>query len=275
MQIDSKTLLFGVIGNPIVHSLSPVMHNAAFAHTGINGAYLAFNVKDVKSSIAGIKGLGIRGMSVTIPHKISVMEYLDEIDKDALEIGAVNTIINKDGKLFGFNSDCLGASSALLEKTEIKGKKVVMLGAGGAARAIGYGIKSAGGDLSIYNILEDEGRTLAADLNVDYFHLSEYKKIQCDILINATPIGMTPDIDNMPVPETVLNEEMVVMDVVYNPLKTKFLKKAEKLGCKTVDGVSMFVYQGVAQFESWTQTEAPVDVMRKTVLDALMAHAEI
>ncbi len=269
MQIDAKTLLYGVIGDPIVHSLSPVMHNAAFAHTGINGAYLAFNVKDVTSAIAGIKGLGIKGMSVTIPHKISVMEYLDEIDEDAVKIGAVNTIINRDGKLFGFNSDCLGASSALLEKTDIKGKKVVMLGAGGAARAIGYGITSNGGDLTIFNILEDEGQALADDLNVDYFHLSEYNKIQCDILINATPIGMTPDIDNMPVPETVLNKDMVVMDVVYNPLKTKLLKEAEEIGCKTVDGVSMFVYQGVAQFESWTQTKAPVDIMRKTVLDAL------
>jgi len=269
MDINAGTSLFCVIGDPISHSLSPVMHNSAFAHIGYNGVYLAFNVKQVSSAIAGIKGLGIKGVSVTIPHKLTVMEFLDEIDESAVKIGAVNTIINRQGKLYGSNTDYLGATNALLEKTSIKDKNVIMIGAGGAARAIGYGILSEGGRLKIVNILEDEGKQLARDLDVEYYPLQDYKDYNCQILINATPIGMSPNIDEMPIKKEYLQKDMVVMDVVYNPLKTRLLKEAEDIGCITIGGVSMFVYQGVAQFELWTGKKAPVDVMRKTVLDAL------
>ncbi|MBA3019178.1 MAG: shikimate dehydrogenase [Proteobacteria bacterium] len=269
MDINAGTSLFCVIGDPISHSLSPVMHNSAFAHIGYNGVYLAFNVKQVSSAIAGIKGLGIKGVSVTIPHKLTVMEFLDEIDESAVKIGAVNTIVNRQGKLYGSNTDYLGATNALLEKTSIKDKNVIMIGAGGAARAIGYGILSEGGRLKIVNILEDEGKQLARDLDVEYYPLQDYKDYNCQILINATPIGMSPNIDEMPIKKEYLQKDMVVMDVVYNPLKTRLLKEAEDIGCITIGGVSMFVYQGVAQFELWTGKKAPVDVMRKTVLDAL------
>lgn len=269
MNINASTSLFCVIGDPISHSLSPVMHNSAFAHIGYNGVYLAFNVKQVSSAIAGIKGLGIKGVSVTIPHKLTVMEFLDEIDESAVKIGAVNTIVNRQGKLYGSNTDYLGATNALLEKTSIKDKNVIMIGAGGAARAIGYGILSEGGRLKIVNILEDEGKQLARDLDVEYYPLQDYKDYNCQILINATPIGMSPNIDEMPIKKEYLQKDMVVMDVVYNPLKTRLLKEAEDIGCITIGGVSMFVYQGVAQFELWTGKKAPVDVMRKTVLDAL------
>ena len=269
MNINASTSLFCVIGDPISHSLSPVMHNSAFAHIGYNGVYLAFNVKEVSSAIAGIKGLGIKGVSVTIPHKLTVMEFLDEIDESAIKIGAVNTIVNRQEKLYGSNTDYLGAINALLEKTSIKDKNVIMIGAGGAARAIGYGILSEGGRLKIVNILEDEGKQLARDLDVEYYPLQDYKDYNCQILINATPIGMSPNIDEMPIKKEYLQKDMVVMDVVYNPLKTRLLKEAEDIGCITIGGVSMFVYQGVAQFELWTGKKAPVDVMRKTVLDAL------
>jgi shikimate dehydrogenase len=272
MNINASTSLFCVIGNPISHSLSPVMHNSAFAHIGHNGVYLAFNVKEVSSAIAGIKGLGIKGVSVTIPHKLTVMEFLDEIDESAIKIGAVNTIVNRQGKLYGSNTDYLGATNALLEKTSIKDKNVIMIGAGGAARAIGYGILSEGGRLKIVNILEDEGKQLARDLDVEYYPLQDYKDYNCQILINATPIGMSPNIDEMPIKKEYLQKDMVVMDVVYNPLKTRLLKEAEDIGCITIGGVSMFVYQGVAQFELWTGKKAPVDVMRKTVLDALVIY---
>lgn len=269
MDIDANTSLFCVIGDPISHSLSPVMHNSAFADTGYKGVYLAFNVKDVASAVAGIRGLGIKGVSVTIPHKLTVMEFLDEIDESAIKIGAVNTIINRQGKLFGSNTDYLGATNALLEKTSIKDKDVIIIGAGGAARAIGYGILSEGGRLTIVNVLEDEGKQLARDLAVEYYPLQEYKDYDCQILINATPIGMDPNIDEMPIKKEYLQKDMVVMDIVYNPLKTRLLKEAEDIGCITIGGVSMFVHQGVAQFELWTGKKAPVDVMRKTVLDAL------
>jgi shikimate dehydrogenase len=268
-NIDSKTYLYGVIGDPISHSLSPVMHNSAFSHLGYNAAYLAFNVKDVAAAVSGVRGLGIKGLSVTIPHKITIMDYLDEMDDDAVKIGAVNTVVNKDGYLYGYNSDCLGAINALREKTEIKGKNVVLVGAGGAARAIGFGILSEGANLTIVNILEDEGTILAKDLGVEYYHLSDFNKVDYQILINATPVGMTPDTGSMPVKKEELKEGAVVMDIIYNPLKTRLLTEAENLGCAIIDGVSMFVYQGVSQFESWTGKKAPVDIMRSTVLDAL------
>ncbi len=269
ININAKTSLYCVLGNPVSHSLSPVMHNAGFSRTGYNGAYLAFNVDDITSAVTGIRALGIKGASVTIPHKVSVMAYLDKIDDQALKIGAVNTVVNKDGRLSGYNTDCLGAVNALREKTDIKNKEIIMIGAGGAARAIGFGILAEGGKLTILNILEDEGKNLAKDLDVEYYHLSEINRFGCEILINSTPVGMTPDVDNMPVEKDFLKKDMVVMDIVYNPLKTRLLKEAENLGCITVDGVSMFVYQGVAQFEMWTGKKAPVDLMRRVVLDTL------
>jgi shikimate dehydrogenase len=270
-MINSNTSLYAVLGDPVSHSLSPVMHNSAFSHIRYNGVYLAFNVKsgDLASAISGIKALGIKGASITIPHKVAVMEFLDEVDEKALKIGAVNTIVNRDGKLFGYNTDCLGATDALLEKTGIKDKDVVILGSGGAARAIGFGIVSEGGRLTISGVLKDEGENLAKDLGVDYYHLSEFRNIDCRILINATPVGMTPYTEAMPIQSEDLNKDMVVMDIVYNPIKTRLLKKAEDIGCITVDGASMFVYQGAAQFEMWTGKKAPVDIMRSTVLNVL------
>lgn len=270
-MIDSNTFLYAVLGDPVSHSLSPFMHNSAFIHIGYNGVYLAFNVKGrgLASAISGIKALGIKGASITIPHKVAVMEFLDELDEKALKIGAVNTIVNRDGKLFGYNTDCLGATNALLEKTDIKDKDVVILGSGGAARATGFGIVSEGGKLTILGVLKDEGEKLAKNLGVNYYHLSELGNIDCSILINATPVGMTPDTKAMPVQRQDLKKEMVVMDIVYNPIKTRLLKEAEDLGCITVNGASMFVYQGVAQFEIWTGKKAPVDIMRKSVLSAL------
>jgi shikimate dehydrogenase len=269
MAIDTSTFLYCVLGDPVSHSLSPAMHNNAFSHIGYNGVYLAFRVTDIGAAMTGVKALGIKGASVTIPHKVTVMDGLDEIDEQALKIGAVNTIVHDQGKLFGYNTDCLGATNALLEKTSIQDKDVVLIGAGGAARAIGFGILSEGGRLTIVNILEDEGKLLARDLGVDYYHLSEFNKVHGQILIHATPVGMSPNVEAMPIQPEDLNKEMVVMDIVYNPLKTRLLKEAEKIGCTTIDGVSMFVQQGVAQFEMWTGQKAPVDRMRETVLHAL------
>ncbi|MBF0225966.1 MAG: shikimate dehydrogenase [Desulfobacterales bacterium] len=271
MKINASTSLFCVIGDPVSHSLSPIMHNAAFEHLNINAVYLAFNVKNVDSAISGIRDLGIKGTSVTIPHKVKVMNFLDKIDDTALKIGAVNTIVNQDGKLLGFNTDCLGAVKALMNKTPIKNKKVVLLGAGGAARAIGFGILNEGGNLSILNILEDEGQSLAKSLGVNYYHLSEYKKVDYEILINTTPVGMFPDVDKSPIPKDGIIKGSVIMDIIYNPLKTKLLHDAEAEGCLTIDGTNMFVYQGAIQFEMWTHQKAPIDIMKKTVIEELSA----
>lgn len=268
--MDARTLVYGVIGDPIEHSLSPVMHNRAFRHVGYNGAYLAFHVQTLdRDTIHGIKALGIQGLSVTIPHKVTVMDLIDDVDDQARKIGAVNTLVNDNGNLTGCNTDCIGAVKALEEKTGIQGREVVMIGAGGAARAVGYGVLSGGGRLTIVNMLQDEGEALASELDVSYYPLADFSRLDYEILINTTPVGMSPDTDAMPVPPNNLKPGAVVMDIIYNPLQTKLLREAKKIGCSTVDGVSMFVFQGAAQFELWTRQNAPLDLMRQTVLDAL------
>ncbi len=269
MNINSKTALYGVFGNPIAHSLSPLMHNLAFESCGINSVYLAFNVTDIETAVNGIKALNIKGVSVTIPHKITVMEYLDEIDQNALKIGAVNTIVNRDGMLSGFNSDGIGAMMALKQKTAIDNRRIALIGAGGAARAIADAVTTAKAGLTIINRTRSRGEALARDFNADFLPPQEISQRKFDILINTTPLGMTPNIHSMPIPADELSREMVVMDIVYNPLKTKLLQEAEKKGCQTVDGLAMFVYQGAFQFELWTGRKAPVNLMRKTVEKAL------
>jgi len=268
MIIDTGTRLYGVFGNPVSHSLSPLMHNAAFAHAKYNAVYLAFKIEDIAAAVSAVRAFAVQGVSVTIPHKVSIMPYLDKIDPLAKEIGAVNTVINRNGMLIGYNSDCLGAVRALREKTEIAGKKIAVIGAGGAARAIGFGIKAEKGHVTIVSRSAEKGEILAKAMNADFLPLAAVNA-DFDIVINTTPVGMTPNTEKMPIPPDLLRQGMTVMDIVYNPLQTMLLKEAKKRGCVTVDGLSMFVYQGAFQFELWTGKPAPVDLMRKTVLQAL------
>jgi len=261
--------LYVVVGNPIGHSLSPVMHNSALAHSGLDGHYLAFRVENIAAAVDGIRGLGIRGASVTIPHKISVLPYLDKVDPMAADIGAVNTVVNRDGVLHGYNSDCVGAIKALAEKTVIKGREVAVIGAGGGARALGFGLKREGGIVTIINRTASRGEKLARDLGCRFRPLAELKKLPYHIVVNATPAGMTPDVNSTPLAPKLMAPEMVAMDMVYNPLKTRFLKEAQSVGCTIIDGVSMFVHQGAVQFELWTGKKAPLDVMRRVVLEEL------
>jgi len=266
---DAGTRVYAVIGDPVAHSLSPVMHNAGFAKISYNGIFLAFKVTDLPSAIGGIRSLGISGASVTIPHKTAILPLLDEIDERATDIGAVNTVVHRNGKLLGFNTDCAGAVAALSGKTEIQGKQVWIIGAGGAAKAVGYGVVSEGGRLTLLNRTRRKGELLAADLGAEFKPLSEIKRIDCDVLINTTSVGMVPDSWAMPVTPDGIERGMTVMDIIYNPLKTRLLRTAEKRGCVTVDGVAMFVHQGAAQFELWTGREAPVEMMQKVVLKNL------
>jgi shikimate dehydrogenase len=261
--------IYAVFGDPVSHSLSPVMHNSALAHTGLDGLYLAFRVKDIAAAVSGVRGLGIRGVSITIPHKVGVMEYLDQVDTLAGEIGAVNTIVNRQGKLYGYNSDCAGAVKALMEKTGIRGKAVAVIGAGGAARAVGFGVRQEGGRLIIINRSKENGESLAAELDCEFKPLSEVRRLPYHIVINATSAGMTPHDTDSPLSDALLEDGMVVMDLVYNPLKTRLLREAEKRGCIAIDGVAMLVHQGAVQFELWTGRKAPVEVMRKVVLEEL------
>lgn len=252
MKIDSQTKLCCIIGNPVEHSLSPAMHNTAYKELGLNFAYLALKVDDVKNAIAGIRSLGIRGTSVTVPHKISVMQYLDDIDETAKKIGAVNTIVNNNGKLIGYNTDYLGAIKALEEKTSLKGKNVILIGSGGAARAIAFGLQQKQAQITILNRNYDKTKLLDAD-----------------ILIHATPIGMSPNIGKSLIPNEYLNTALLVFDIVYNPKETKLIQDAKKIGCTIVYGYKMLLYQAVAQFQLFTGEKAPISIMEKELLKNL------
>ncbi|KAF0187489.1 MAG: shikimate [Desulfobulbaceae bacterium] len=265
--INGKTALYGIIGNPVSHSLSPLMHNAAFAELGENSVYLPFPVVELTAGIEGIKALGVKGVSVTIPYKEAVIPLLDEIEVVARQIGAVNTLVIKDvhGKqqLCGSNTDWLGATRALAEKVSLAGTAVVLLGAGGSARAIGFGLRQLGAQVVLCSRTEARGRALAADLGCPWHSLQDVENLQGDVLINATSVGMQPTPHVSPVPSKMLGRFQVVMDIVYAPLETLLLSEAKAAGCQVINGLEMLLYQGVAQFELWTGKSAPVALMRE------------
>ena len=269
MVINQYTELYGVIGNPVRHSLSPLMHNASFAHENINAAYLAFESNDIEGAIRGMRGLGIKGLSVTIPHKAAVMPLLDEVEPLAMDIGAVNTVVNKNNKLIGYNTDATGALRALSDVVNVNGKKCVILGAGGAARAIGYILKRNNVSLMIANRGVERGKALSNALDSPFIEMDQLENIDVDMLINTTPVGMSPNVNFCPVPDNALKPGMTVMDIIYNPKTTRLLQVAVNKGCQTINGLGMFVYQGAEQFSLWTGKDAPVDTMKKVVEEAL------
>lgn len=266
--------LFGVFGDPIAHSLSPLMHNTAFAHAGANALLLPFEVKDIGAAVSAVRHLNILGAAVTIPHKVRVMEFLDTLDAPAQAIGAVNTIVNRDGILTGYNSDGIGALQALSERETVAGKQVAIIGAGGAARAIGYCLGQAGARILVANRTVAAGERLAASLNASFLPLAEIARARCQIMINTTPLGMAPRRQETPVPAAVFKKGLTVMDIVYTPLKTRFLTEAAAAGCRTIDGLAMFVNQGAFQFEQWTGLRAPIPVMRRAVRNALASEGK-
>jgi shikimate dehydrogenase len=268
-QVGNTTKLFGVFGDPVAHSLSPAMHNRAFSFAGYKGVYLPFHVEEIEPAVMAVRTLGLRGISVTLPHKVAVMEYLDRLDPQAERIGAVNTIVNADGILSGYNTDCFGAVGALAQHTDIRDKDVAIIGAGGAARAIGWGIVDAGGKVIVVNRSVEKGEQLAGDLSAGFVPLDGANELAADIVVNTTPLGMHPHTGIMPVPAGIFRRGMLVMDIVYTPLKTEFLKQAQAAGSRIVDGLTMFVLQGARQFELWTGLEAPVAAMREAVLEQL------
>lgn len=253
----------------MAHTLGPRMHNAAFGAKGVDAVYLAFETTDAEDSLRAMRALGIRGMSVTIPYKSTVLPMLDEVSDLAKGIGAVNTIVNCNGRLAGHNTDAPGALRALEDKTCLDGKSCAIVGAGGAARAIGYGLRSRGVPLTIVNRSREKGEALADALGCNYAPIVDLDKISVDLLVHATPAGMFPHSERCIVPSNALKEGMLVMDTVYNPMETALLKLARKRGCSAVNGLGMFIYQGAAQFRLWTDLDAPVDVMAHAVEEAL------
>ena len=281
--IDCNTQLCAVIGNPVKHSLSPAIHNAAFEFLDLNFVYIACPVEDVKGALAGMRALkNFRGMSVTIPHKIEVMKYVDEIDDVDRNIGSINTIIHDQDRLIGSGTDGTGALRALSESgVNIDGKNILMLGAGGASRAISFTLaqKTRLNELSILDIDETQLNGLRKDLEtgtdatINAGLMSENTLAnemgKADVIIHCTPIGMHPNVDSSLIPPELFRPEQVVFDIVYTPLETKLLVEARSRGLKVIPGVEMFINQAALQFEQFTGVDAPVDVMRRVVMENL------
>lgn len=255
--------IFGLAGNPVKESKGFLIHNAAFKKSGMNNVYVNFLTDDVGRFINGFKKI-VSGLSITMPHKQEIMKNIDKIDARAKKIGAVNTVVKKNNKLFGFNTDCDGAIEAIEAKTKIAGKKVVLLGAGGVARAIAFGINEKKGKLIILNRTIKKAEKLAKEIGCEFGNLDKINEIKPEILINCTSIGMFPDINRSPVNKKLL-KKMVVFDTIYNPENTKLLKAAAKNGCKTISGVEMFINQARQQFKLWTGKEINTEIMRKAL----------
>lgn len=269
MKINGKTLMYGFFGETFEKSMTYAMYNTAFQTLGLNCVYVPFVVNNLKKAVEGIRHLGIKGVGITIPYKISIIKYLDCLDKNAKRIGAVNVVINNNGKLIGGNTDGEGAVMALKEKTGIKGKKVILLGAGGVARAIAHAIKDAGGKLVILNRTVTQARRLSLIFNTEYGSLNQLENFvkDADILINATSVGMDPLINNSLVDPKLMHRKLVVQEVIVNPKETKLIKDAKKADCTTVTGDLTLFWQAVLKFKLFTGFEAPVKIMEQALFN--------
>lgn len=274
MSISAKTRLCMVIGDPIAHSLGPEMHNRAYAEVGLadDYVYVAAQVSSaaIDDFIGGVRAMGVRGVSCTIPHKVDVVKHLDKLDLIAEKIGAANTIVNDEGILTGYNTDWLGAVIPLEQLTSLEDKQVALIGAGGAARAIAYGVTSRGARLTVYNRNLDKARQLAADFGAEVGSFDNLETIKAmDIIINATSLGMTPHQATSPLPAEFITNNQIVFDIVYTPYETQLLRDAKTRGAQVIHGSEMLLQQGLAQFKLFTGVDAPAGVMREALLQAL------
>jgi shikimate dehydrogenase len=287
LSITGKTQVCALIGDPVEHTVSPAMHNAAFKKLGLDYIYLPFRVKseELADAVDGLRALNVRGFNVTIPHKVFIIPLLDSLDPLAEKIGAVNTVVNDGGALKGYNTDAEGFLRALREHgVEPRGKNIVILGAGGASRAISYGVAKEGARLTILNrkieldwakniarlIKKELGQVVkAGELNSRL--LSEALE-KANVLVNATSVGMSPANNRSPVPARLLKRHLIVFDIVYNPILTRLLKEAKAAGARVIGGVDMLVWQGALAFEKWTERPAPVDLMRREAVKRLGSH---
>jgi shikimate dehydrogenase len=279
MEMSGKTTVCGLIGDPVGHSMSPAMQNAAFRRLGLDYAYVPFRVEssDLANAISAVRALHIRGLNVTIPHKLAVIPLLDRLDNLAARIGAVNTIVNDAGLLTGYNTDAPGFLQPLRQQRfEPSGKRVLILGSGGAARAVAFSLMDGGATLTILNRTANRARELAAQLSsqfdgqvagglLDNQNLAEGVD-GADLLVNTTSVGMGGVSNGTPVPAGLLRPGLVVYDIVYNPVRTRLLREAETAGCITVSGIDMLAWQGALAFERWTGRPAPIDLMREEII---------
>ncbi len=274
MKIDSSTNLFCIFGNPVKQSLSPVIHNALFDHYNLNSVYLAFNPENIKAAVDSVRTLNIKGASITIPFKIEVMKNIDKISIEAERIGSVNTLVNSDGVVKGYNTDGYGILQPLKDLgINLNGKKILILGNGGSARSTAFSLINNEAEVVISGRSDEKIKTLASDLNkiknsADSINLNFLDKDfmkNIDVIINTTPVGMTPDDRSTPIDASLLNEKHIVFDIVYKPDKTQLLLAAEAKGCTVIKGINMLIYQAMKQFELWTGIIPDTEFIFKTL----------
>jgi 3-dehydroquinate dehydratase/shikimate dehydrogenase len=273
-DINEETEVYGVIGDPIGHTLSPVLHNSCFRHLNLNKVYLPFRVpaEDLDAFMADCRALNVKGLSVTIPHKEQVLEYCTKIDGAVKGIGAANTILCHDKEILGLNTDYRAAMACLDErlgtaerKTPLAGHTALVLGAGGAARALAFGLRRRGADVAIAGRTPQRAERLAEELHCRTIPWEHRHKIQAEVIVNATPVGMHPNVDETPYDAHYLKPSTLVFDTVYNPEHTLLLKEARHRSCKTISGVEMFVGQAALQFQRFTGQEPPIEVMQESL----------
>lgn len=261
-MITARTQTCGIVLHPAGHTRSPAMHNAAFAATGIDAVYVAFDVAPdgLANAMSGVRALGFSQVAVSIPHKQAIMPLLDEIEPTARRIGAVNTVTRRDARLIGSNTDWLGAVRALERATELAGKDAVVLGAGGAARAVVYGLQERGARVTVLNRTESRAEALASELDAaGAGPITALAETACDVLVNTTSVGLRTDAS--PIAAAAIPAAAVVLDAVYEPPETRLLRDAAARGAQTVGGKWMLVHQAAEQFHAWTGERAPIEVM--------------
>jgi len=272
-QVDAATRVYGVAGDPVAHSLSPVMLNTAFRRENVNGVYLALHAKSVEDLLACIRDIPIAGLSITMPYKDQLLKHLDKSDPWTAKIGACNTLVRgQDGKLFGFNTDVNGVVRPLELRIRLQGAKVLVLGAGGAARAAVFGLKERGAEVFILNRTAAAAQKLAKQARAKVINRTMLKKLAFDVIVNATPVGMEGNRDPLPISEQEMNAKYF-FEMVYNPAETRMIKMARARGLHVIAGSEMFVQQGARQFEIWTGKPAPLLEMQRVVEHALAQQA--
>lgn len=275
-RISARTQICMIWGDPVLHSLSPAMHNAAYRALGVDDSFVfvaaRVSAEQLPAAVQGAKAMGLRGVTCTIPHKTNILKYLDHLDPMAARIGAVNTVVlNQEGQWTGYNTDWLGIIRPLQQHTRLLHKRVAIIGAGGTARAAAFGVRECGvSDILIFNRTLEKGLSLAQELQASAYSLDDFERLSdCDILIQTTSVGMTPHLDHTPVPQEYLRSHHLVMDVVYTPRYTRLLQEAQQVGASIITGTEMFLHQGMAQFSLYTGMSAPEQVMRQVIEQAL------
>lgn len=270
MSINGHTQICLIVGEPVEHSLSPAMHNAAYEALGLDGdfVYVAARVAqgDLARAVAGVRSMGFRGLTCTIPHKTAILPLLDEVDPVAARIGAVNSVVQRAGRLCGYNTDWLGIVRPLEAHGTLAGKRAAVIGAGGTARAATFGLQERGCTVTLFNRTLANAEEIAAEAACEAYALDEISRVaQADIIVQTTSVGMTPHTEASLIPAALLKPGQLVLDAIYTPFATRLLQDAHAEGATALPGAQMFLHQGLAQFALYTEREAPRDVMTQVI----------